>query len=463
MLRLQPPSSVPRGSRSRLSRVAAALAAAAAITDRGARSEEAGALDEEGRPLPEEARSLAHGPPVDGADVALFLPRAILYVPSKVIGLIAFPIEEALRAVERNHVIEHLQDVFYNDDRTAAVLPLISASTFLGARFGVQAFHDDLGGHGEHAAIQASFGIDRQQKYKLEFRGTRVGGTRVWVESTTSFEEQPSLRYYGIGRADDPPIGFYAERRFRQLATVGATLGPEGVEVRVGGHARFKHSEFDAARGLSQDERPIEAVYDTSAIPGFGAGATVLELEAMGELDTRDAKGATSRGVFLSAFVGGALPIRTFQYLHLGLEATGYIPVYRDDRVLILRATFDGIEANDVKAPFDELPSLGGAHRLRGYPLHRFRDEKALTATVEYQYPIHQLVAGTLFVDVGEVSRGFTDLFTDPDLHVGGGGGLIVRSKSRKYLSVEIAGGDGVQVVLTTDPLSAFADRDDDL
>lgn len=426
-------------------------------------------------PKPGDARGLEDGPSIEGEDVALFLPRAILYIPSRIVGMVSLPLREGLRFVQRHHVVERVVDFFYNDARTAAIVPVLSASTFFGAQAGIRAFHDDLGGHGEQGAIKASLGLNGNQVYSMSFRANHTAGTRLFIESIASYEVQPKLRFYGLGNSDTPAgpgisdprtataETFYGVRRFRHISAIGATLGPAATEVRVAGRGRLKRYDFQDPGSLDQDQRSLEGTFDTAALPGYRDGSTVLETELYASIDTRNRNGATSRGFYAEVFAGGALPLADFEYFHVGAEATGYIDLFHDDRVLVLRGAYEGMEGASEEIPFIELPTLGGPNRLRGYPLGRFRDEHSLVMTLEYHYPIHQYLAGAFFADLGEVSKGFTDLFTDPHPHVGGGGELIIRSRNSVLFTIGVAGGGGVQVYATTDPLRAFADRDQEL
>lgn len=429
---------------------------------------------------PHEARGLESEPGVEPEDVALFVPRAILFVPARIVGFLSLPLRAGLRAIEKHHVIERVEDFFLNDDHSAGILPLISVSTFFGAQIGVRAFHSNLGGHGEEGNLKASWGINQEQTYVASFKAARVRGTPFWLEAVTSYELHPSQRFYGFGSegawegerpdlaaSDLSPrtnnaLAFYSHERFRQLLTVGATIGNPGLELRLGARGRFKHHEFGPARGNGEEDRSVEFVYDTTRLPGYDEGADIADLEGIVQLDARNQRGATSSGVYAEAFGGGS-PIGQFNYGHFGGDVTAYFNLYHGDRVLVARLLFDAVVGDREELPFMEMPTLGGAYRLRGYPLNRFRDEKAVAGTLEYHYPIHDVLAGAFFVDAGEVSRDFDDLFTNPHIKVGGGGGLIVRSKDKVYLSLEVAGGDGVQVYVTTDPLRAFADRDAEL
>lgn len=426
-------------------------------------------------PKPGDARGLEHGPGIEPEDVGLFVPRAVLYLPSRLVGMLSLPLREGLRFVERHYIIERVVDFLYNDERTAAVVPVLSASTFFGAQFGLRAFHDDLGGHGEQGSIKASIGVDGEQVYVLSFRANHAAGSRLFVETTTSYESHPDQRFYGLGSPENTADGVgqdpratnrethYAVNRFRQISAIGATLGPPETEVRIAARGRFKRHDFEEPRGLAEGEQSVSSVYDVTKLPGYELGSTILETELFASVDTRNVKGATSRGFYGEVFAGGALPLGDYEYFHVGVQATGYIDLFHDDRVLVLRGAFEGVEGASEEIPFNELPSLGGPYRLRGYDLGRFRDEHALVMTMEYHYPIHQYLAGALFFDVGEVSKSFGGLFTDPNPQLGGGGELILRSENNVLFTLGLAGGGGVQVYATTDPLRAFADRDGEL
>lgn len=413
---------------------------------------------------------------VEPEDVALFLPRAVLFVPARVTQLVAIPIRGSLGFVESHHVIEHVEEFFYNDAGTAAVVPTLSLGSGLGLQVGARGFHEALGSQREQGEVAATWGLHGEHVYRISFEAPRVDGTPLWVETKTTFETHPRLRFFGMG--DDGPRAvagsdldpraaeveaFYRHQRLRQVTTLGIALGRPGLELRPGIRGRFARHDFDRADGLADGERSLEDVYDTALVTGYDFGATLAEVEGVAVLDTRDAKGATANGFYAEAFGGGALPLGDVRFAHLGVELTGYVDLYRGDRVLVLRAALDAVVGGAGAVPFSALPDLGGAHRLRGYPLGRFRDEKALFGTVEYHYPIHELLAGSVYVDFGEVDEEFAGLVSAPELHVGGGAGLVMRSKRRVIVTLDVAGGDGIQVYLTTDPLRAFADRDDEL
>jgi hypothetical protein len=404
--------------------------------------------------------------------VALFVPRLVLAVPRYALKLVFYPVREGIEFLDRHAVIEEVEDILYNDARNAAILPTLSIDGYFGPSLGVKAFHEDLGGHDEYGSAQVRFGGLYNLATQLHFHADHYGGSRLWLESVARFESEPALLFQGIGQADETFGGTardprdagvatrFSQQRLLALLRAGYGFGRPGELLQLGATGMYNVRDFGAKQ--KGDEPSIEQVYDTSRLVGFADRVPVLETDLNLTVDLRDVAGATASGLYLDAFAGRAPRVGRFGFWHHGMELTGYIDLYRQTRVLVLRALVEGVEGADRDIPFSELPRLGGPHRLRGYPLDRFRDEKAAVGTVEYHYPIHQYVAGSLYCDVGRVAKSYGD-FIDRHWKTGVGGGFIVRSRDNQLFTFDIAYGEGIQFYLTTDPLRAFAKRDTEL
>jgi hypothetical protein len=430
------------------------------------------------RPLPDDARGWEKRPsPYEPEDVGLFVPRAILFLPRLALRLLFYPVQKGLEFTERHRIIEHVEDILYNDARTAGVVPTLSYGSDYGLGYGFTAFHDDLSGFEDSVAFDARFGGRYVQAYQLAFAGERVLGTRYWTESLVRFEVSPHLLFEGYGDPREAATGANlgprdaaVETRFRQtrllyLGRFGYTIGHPGSETKLGGTGILNHRHFgdSTADFLAPDERGLSDVYDPGRVPGFEDGVRTVEVTGNLVVDTRDEQGATSSGIYLEGFGGALVPFGAYRYAHWGAELTGYVDLYRKTRVLVLRGAHEGVAGSYDEIPFSDLPRLGGSHRLRGYPLDRFRDRQTAVATAEYHYPIHQYVAGALFVDAGRAATDFSSLFDFDVWRVGWGGGFIVRSKRTLLFSLQVAYGDGLNVYFTTDPLRAFAGRGEQL
>ena len=425
------------------------------------------------RPLPERARGYAQPPRAPLADVTLFVPRLVLGVPRLAIRLVFWPVQKTLAFMDEHAVVQRVKDVLYNDERTAGIVPKLSVDSFFGVSLGAKAFHENLAGHGEAASIEARFGGFYRSAAQLAFRANHFGGSPLWLESLTRQDSKPGLLFEGIGepavRADGhdlDPRQAAVETRFHERRLLALLRGGYSIDLRhgllqLGATALYSVRDFGPRQ--AGDDPSIETVYDTSKLIGFDRRVPVLESDLNFVLDTRDVAGATSSGTYLEAFAGHGKGAPGYDFWHHGAEAVHYFDLYRKTRVLIVRGVVEGVEGASEKIPFAELPRLGGPNRLRGYPLDRFRDEKALLGTLEYHYPIHQFVSGALYVDVGKVSRSYSGMLDRNAWKVGGGGGFIFRSRDKLSFAFDIAYGDGLQLLLTADPLRAFAKRDTEL
>jgi outer membrane protein assembly factor BamA len=420
---------------------------------------------------PEDARQYAEPPGTEPEDVALFVPRLALSIPRYALKAVFYPVREGVRYLDRHAVIERVVDVLYNDERTAAVVPTFGIDSYFGPSFGLKAFHEDLAGHGEYGSAEARFGGVYQVATQLHFQANQFADSPLWLESVARYESEPALLFQGVGNGSvsegtdlNPRAGAvetrYSQERVLGLLRAGYSYGKPGELLRFGATGIYNVRDFGPRhRG---DDASIEQVYDTGALVGFDRRVPTLEADLNLVIDLRDVAGATGSGGYLELFGGRVPKLGDYGFWHHGVELTGYIDLYRRTRVLVLRAMLEAVEGKDADIPFSELPRLGGPHRLRGYPLDRFRDEKAALGTLEYHYPIHQYVAGALFVDVGRVEQRYRD-FLDGNWHAGAGGGFIVRSRDRQLFALDIAYGQGVHFHLTTDPLRAFSKRDTEL
>jgi outer membrane protein assembly factor BamA len=240
----------------------------------------------------------------------------------------------------------------------------------------------------------------------------------------------------------------------------GYTFGRPGTMLQIGGSLIYNVRDF--GRRERGSGRSIEQVYDTTRLVGFNDRVATLETDANLVVDLRDVAGATASGTYFELFAGRVPRLNDYSFWHHGAELTTYFNLYKRTRVLVLRAFVEAVEGRDSEIPFSDLPRLGGPTRLRGYALDRFRDEKVAVGTLEYHYPIHQYVAGALYVDAGRAEKSYSDFF-DSGWRAGGGGGFIVRSRDHQLFTFDIAYGDAIHFYVTTDPLRAFSKRDTEL
>lgn len=427
---------------------------------------------------PGAARGLVESPP--GVDAALFLPRAALRVPAVVLDVAFLPLRLLGSLVDEYRLDAHVIDFLYNDERTAAFYPVITFQPQFGVSLGAGAFHGDLFGHGERGLVRARFLGRFEQSYEVELEADRFLGTPAWVEGRIRYQVEPGLIFSGIGHGavrDPPPAGslydpaqaavrtrYYSERALVLLRS-GVTVGARPELAKVGVTTKLNHRRVAPAERTFGDPS-IETVYDTRQLPGFDARYNSLEIDANLVIDTRDRRGFTSNGLLLEAF-GGAVPAGwgLGGFGHYGVEATGFVDLHLR-RVITLRLGTEGVVGDAREIHFSELPQLGGALSLRGYPHGRFRDKTAVIGTLQYGWPVHTYVAADLFVDVGKVGPSYASIFGEEPAawRPGVGGGFMVHSGDDLFLRLDVAWGigEGVGLFFETGALQDLDERSTD-
>jgi hypothetical protein len=390
----------------------------------------------------------------------LALPRLFLLLPNLALEVTFLPLRQGLRVVSRNVVSS--DDNPTNDQLvpTLTLLPHFSYLTDFGATVGGAARLQHLAGRDEEAMLAAAYGGTYAPLVELSVVAERPGGGRAWLESRTRYERRPREVFSGTGDsagAFSAPQTRFAQRSLTVLERAGVSLGRAGRLLKLGGTTILERSSFGPKADGSGGEPSIETAYDTATLPGFARGFTTLELQGNVVVDTRDAPAATCRGLYAVGFAGGVPNFTGYELGHAGLDLSAYIDLYKSTRVLVLRTAVEAVFGEDDRIPFTRLPRLGGPERLRGYVPGAYRDREAALVSAEYRYPIHNVVAGVLFVDTGRVAPDPASLIRLSRWRVGGGVGLRVRTRAASIAALDLALGSGVQLFLSIFPFDSPA------
>ncbi len=414
----------------------------------------------ETKPIPQEARGWEVPPPqIEPEDYLLFLPRLALTVPRYFFTGVFYPIIKTGAWVEREAVVEHIIDFLYNDARTAAILPTGTFSLEYGHLLGIRTFHKDLFKNKERIELEAAYGSPHRQFYRLSFRGDRVGGSPIWIDSHIGFSSLTSLRFSGIGNEgedvrgrqdprDSNVLTRYSKELQKAKLGLGYGFGEKEPTYKIGMSAIFKKQKFHQKRRSEHEDPSIEEIYDSKRLLGFEKDSGLWEIRGDFMFNLLNVEGQPSRGSTLNLFFGGVPGQDSFSYLHYGFENELYFNLYRDNRVLLLKTLLESVEGENDRIPFYAYPVLGGAKRLRGYYLDTFRDKHAGTVALEYRYPIHQYVLGELFADVGTVSEKYSEL--GRHWHPGFGFGFLFGTKEELHVKLDASFGEKESVFFVT-------------
>ncbi len=233
---------------------------------------------------------------------------------------------------------------------------------------------------------------------------------KLRVESDLSFVRFPN-RYFGLGLATPSTGEKYTPTTVRGSVTVqravkrGWYLG-----VRAGG-------DYTALSDLDTS--------GTIRLRPERDGWHLLTLGVQGTRDTRDrVYGPRHGSVFTLAATQSPRALGSeFGFVRYLVDVREYVPL-TSFATMAVQARGEHVAGT---APFERLPSLGGADLLRGYFAGRFRGESLALAQGELRLgPFRELVGVTLFGAAGAVGPDLTTLRYATYRRAGGGGVRLI-------------------------------------
>jgi hypothetical protein len=388
----------------------------------------------------------------DSGDSALrYIGRGLLFFPKLAVDLALSPVHAGVWAIDRYHLPEVYNKVFFNDAMTIGLYPTASIDSSYGVVVGARFVHRDLFGAREQLGMQASAGSRYRQTYAATLSTGNRFGDRFSMQIDGGYERRPHDAFYGLGNTNTisapdmaiDPLGDTAvEARYRQDRARVSLMTDLRTVSKL--HLRAAGAVSRVQFGPGDNGEPIDQRYDTSRLPGWGGisyGYGELELR----WDNRHARTAMEPGSVYSAgsLVGVfAGRVRRFDdgpdFSRYGADLQHFFRIARGPRLIALHFHGEAVNGRRDEVPFTELPRLGGPTYLRGYALDRFRDRVAAFGSAAYSWDLSQWFSANVFVDVGRVYPGLNQLSLE-GMRMGYGVGLEAHSVKSFVLEGSIA------------------------
>jgi len=358
------------------------------------------------RSLPDYDGRGGRGQPTTPGQVALWVPRVLLYPVYLVTEyVVRRPLGYAITAAERAELPAALYDIFaFGPDHKAGVVPVGFVDFGFYPSVGLYAFWDDAGfpGHG------------------LRLRGTTAGSK--WLSGAVSERFQlnrdtilslnasatrrPDYTFYGIGpdtrEADRSRYGANTvELRatwhagFWRSSSIETSFGYKGASFYPGGFGDDPTLTQQVANGVF----PLPDGYTDGYRAGFHRTQVTLDTR-------RDEDGSESGGRLVLRGEQGLDPTqaRAAGWLRYGASLGGFLDL--DNRGRIVSLSVAGEMADPLggqPVPFTELVSAGGNDQMPGLRAGRLRGRSGAVATLRYSWPIWVWLDGSLQAAVGNV------------------------------------------------------------
>ena len=274
-------------------------------------------------------------------------------------------------------------------------------NTSLGAGFGATLLFKPRGAGPETRTSNVPLGVSytlKNQVFATSSYTIFFPEERWLVRGNLDYVDFPQT-YFGVGNGTTDADR--SEITYQQLLVEPLLLRQVLPKLFVGGG--FRYNTYYNNELL---EPTAELPAGTDLQDSLGSRSVGLEFAA--SFDNRDNLVNAERGVlaeFTQGFYGTALGgSGVFQLSKLDVRS------YRrlNDRSVVGGQFFARYAAGET--PVQELSSLGGDERLRGYPEFRIRDRLALFAQAEYRWQTFKSVGFVFFGGVGQVARDAGDL-----------------------------------------------------
>ena len=374
--------------------------------------------------------------------------RGVLFVPKVATDIALTPLRASVWAMERYHLIDLYNRLFFNDALTIGLVPIASFESGFGINAGARFVDRDVFGAREHLSVQAAAGGRYKQVYSGSLRSGSRFGDHVGLELDGQYELRPRDPFYGIGDHDssmlpatpvDPRMDPTAvETRYRErIARVAGVLD---VRLFDGFHARSSSELTDRTFGVSDQGVPIDTVYAPAGLVGYGGvryaySELELRFDDRGRANQYEPMPFYSVGSLAAVFGGRIHRLDgASDYWRYGVDLQHFVRLAEGPRVLALRLHGEAVSGTLSDVPFTELPQLGGTSDLRGYPADRFRDRVAALGTIEYEWDLSGLVSASVFVDAGRVFPSIGDLSLD---HMRVGYGIALQGHTERSFGLE--------------------------
>ncbi len=344
-------------------------------------------------------------PKATAGDVALWIPRALLFVPYVVSEyVIRRPLGWLITTAERNQWPSVIRDFFlFGDDKKAGVVPTAFLDFGFRPSVGVYAFWDDLFAKDNHLRLHAStLGPDWLQGAVADKVPLGNGAT---MDLRVEGIHRPDYIFHGLGP--------------RTLQEQRARFGVDEVRARpVFETGWWRGSRFSTEAGFDMMKFRDDACCENRSLatairegrhvapPAYETGYTKVYQRAELTVDTREERPANQSGVRLEleAEHGSNVRRSASNWIRYGGSFGGILDV-KNNRTVSLSVTTLFVDplSSGAEIPFTEQVVLGGSGPMRGYLYGRLVDRSAAVATLKYKWPIWAFLDGTMQLATGNV------------------------------------------------------------
>lgn len=378
-------------------------------------------------------------PKKSAGDILLDVPGFILSVPVYIVqGLTA----GGVYVVEHSSGIRSFAESLFDPRRSLA--PVISFGGEEALVGGVRYQRYDVFSPTDRFRVKATYSTTNYSLFNIKYQDLRSHGGQLAYTIQGGYARAPRRELYGLGNNSSPDLeGAYTDERLEFRADLGLRLNRKVMVGAFGGYSKVNISDGHHPEAVNN----LGALRNTFNLPVSATrNSQFVTLGGTLDLDFRNMIGQPSAGgryQFEFGFNSGVGENDDIEFTRTRVNLQQFFELW-DRRIIAVRGIVQDIDrSEDVSPnPIYLLSALGGSNSLRGYEPHRFTDRDLALFTIEYRYPIWDVIDAFLFLDEGRVFQKISEDFTWRDWKYSAGVGLRVWTPNAVVASVEIAKSD---------------------
>ena len=355
--------------------------------------------------------------------------EVIVSLPGKLVTLPLLIILKSTEAVttyfDETKIIARLNDIMASDDGRRGVFPTYSARTGGGLMFYQKLSQQTA------LTLQATAGAKQRQKFQASIKGFRLGNSATLGLSAT-YQFLTTEKFYGLGNdSRNENESNYAIKQMSFEIPIAYNFNKSfSIDARVG----FESNKIEDGK---DSNKPSTTDPD---LPGLTTDVELSKVQLTLRYDGKNHPGRPTSGLefSLSGGVYNEISGNEFGFYKTSWNAATYLNLFYN-RVLVLRLAGEITEPlSNRLVPFYHFSEIGQQGTVRGFQRGRFRGPDMILGSIEYRYPIWQIIDFTLFVDAGKVSQNIFDELNLDDYHTGYGAGIRIWGKKGLITKMEI-------------------------
>jgi outer membrane protein assembly factor BamA len=352
-------------------------------------------------------------------------PEFMLDLPiTAVKGVTGFTVNEIILSKPASRFFELFKEV----DRVWGFAPIVGYGSNSGLEGGLGFWSKGILTKGERFKLKGSYSTNHYQKYKLYYAAPNKLGAFRRVFVLADYGKRPRESFYGTGNKsnENDEVAFTLEKSVVQ-AGWHHQLHPTLKAGFQGSYRVFNIYDGDSPdrpNVLTRIEKLLDLEeYELRSSRFWSVGAELIH-------DWRNHPGQPTEGgveTFSLEYNHGLERTEDLEYLRVRFDSQHFLELY-NKRLLALRVMAEITDrlSDSRRLPFYLRPALGGLDNLRGYRSRRFVDHAATLISLEYRYPIWQVVDAFIFFEEGRVFNAISEDFTFKDWHYSTGAGIRV-------------------------------------